>query len=86
MPETPIGEELGCCFDCRLPYTVWYADNDLWNAVMRSPVELQPEPFLCARCFLVRAESVTEIARVTWAEIPSRRDRDPANQGETAHA
>ena len=81
MPSTShrasIGKELDCCADCRLPYTVWYADNDLWNLVMRSPAEQQPEPFLCARCFLVRAEPVTEIARVTWGEAAESAPHPP---------
>lgn len=63
------------CEDCRQPYSVWYADNDLWNAVMR-PDGWTSEPFLCARCFLLRAEPWTEFARVTWPETPSRRDRE----------
>jgi hypothetical protein len=70
-----VGAELSCCADCRQPYTVWYADVDLWNAVMRPNGEQQGEPFLCARCFLVRAEPVSEFAEVTWPQYPSRRDR-----------
>jgi hypothetical protein len=65
------------CEDCDRDYTIWHADNDLWNAVMRGPgSEVRPEPFLCATCFLIRAEHVTEFARVTWPEHPSRRDRE----------
>jgi uncharacterized CHY-type Zn-finger protein len=65
------------CEDCDRDYTIWHADNDLWNAVMRGPgSEVRPEPFLCATCFLIRAEPVTEFARVTWPEHPSRRDRE----------
>jgi hypothetical protein len=63
------------CADCRQPYTVWSADNDLWNAVMRPNGEQQDEPFLCARCFLIRAQPVTEFADVVWPRHPSRRDR-----------
>lgn len=68
------------CEDCDREYTIWYADNDLWNAVMRCEGSAyandQPEPFLCSTCFLIRAEPVTEFARVTWPEHPSRRDRE----------
>lgn len=58
------------CDDCDQPYTVWYADSDLWNAVILNRVAM-----LCPRCFLIRAEPVTEIARITWADPPSARDR-----------
>lgn len=67
----------GHCEDCDRDYTIWYADNDLWNAVMRaSGPPTEREPFLCATCFLIRAESLTEFARVTWPRTPSRRDRE----------
>lgn len=46
--------ELQCC-DCLVPYAVWYADNELWNAVMRGPDGKDSSPFLCAGCFLLRA-------------------------------
>lgn len=63
------------CEDCDHDYTVWYADNDLWNAVMRCEGSAyandQPEPFLRARCFLLRAEKVTDVARITWPETRS---------------
>jgi hypothetical protein len=72
------GAENSCCADCRQPYTVWSADNDLWNAVMRPNGEQEDEPFLCARCFLIRAQPVTEFADVVWPKYPSRRDRAAA--------
>lgn len=59
------------CDDCDLYYSAWYADSDLWNAVIPDRVGM-----LCPRCFLIRAEPVTDVARVTWPDPPSRRDRD----------
>lgn len=64
----------GICDDCARPYTIWYADNDLWNAVMPDN-----RGMLCPTCFLIRAEPVTEFARITWPEVPSRRDRERAS-------
>jgi hypothetical protein len=84
-PAGEIGEELACCADCHQSYTVWYADNDLWNAVMRPNGEQSGEPFLCARCFLIRAERVTTIARVTWPSVPVQ-PANCADCGGPAHA
>lgn len=73
VPETDSRREL-MCEDCHQEYTVWYADNDLWNAVMRPDGEKAGEPFLCARCFLVRAAvaGVFTMARVSrWEAAPS---------------
>jgi hypothetical protein len=61
--------ELVCC-DCRYEYTVWYADNDLWNPVMRREDGSERVPYLCARCFLIRASDVLPIARVTVPDEP----------------
>ena len=57
------------CEDCHRDYSVWYADNDLWNAVMRPNGQQEGEPFLCPTCFLVRAAvaGACVIARVTHA-------------------
>lgn len=74
------------CEDCDRDYTVWYADNDLWNAVMRPGGEQSREPFLCATCFLIRAEPIAECARVTWPETPSRRDRERMTMTTPAHS
>lgn len=64
-----LGKECDRCADCGQPYTTWYADNPLWNAVMRPDGEQGPEPFLCASCFLIRAEPFLPggTARVTVA-------------------
>lgn len=59
------------CDDCQQPYSVWYADSDLWNAVIPGRTAM-----LCPRCFAIRAEPVVEIIRITWPETPSRRDRE----------
>lgn len=85
MAETPsgahptFGAEEECCADCRRPYTCWWADSDLWNAVIRPygrAVTIDGvEPFLCSTCFLVRAEPLTDMARVTWPDVVSKRDR-----------
>lgn len=51
-----------------MDYTVWYADDDLWNMVMRDPqTQEESAPFLCARCFMARAEPFMRILRVTRA-------------------
>jgi hypothetical protein len=63
-------QELTCC-DCREPYSVWYADDDLWNPVVRRFDGLDIAPFLCARCFLLRAQALLPCARITW---PSNRN------------
>lgn len=76
------GDECTCCADCRRPHSIWYADNDLWNLVMRPDGEHTTvdghEPFLCASCFMLRAQPLVEITRVTFSEVPSKRDRDRA--------
>lgn len=60
-------EELICCV-CLQVYTLWYADNDLWNAVMRDASGRELVPFTCARCFLLLATPILPIARITTKE------------------
>lgn len=43
------------CMICGRDYPVWYADNDLWNAVERQPDGSDEHPFLCTSCFMQRA-------------------------------
>jgi hypothetical protein len=80
------------CADCGETYSIWYADNDLWNAVMRLPDGSDRAAHVCPRCFLIRAEPITEFARITWPETPSRRDverasafNSPANDSASSH-
>jgi len=56
--------ELSCCW-CHQPYAVWFADNDLWNQVMRLPDGTDVIPFACPRCFLLHAETVVPVARIS---------------------
>jgi hypothetical protein len=57
-------EELICCV-CLRVYSIWYADNDIWNAVMRDESGRDLVPFACAKCFLLLAAPVLPIARIT---------------------
>lgn len=60
------------CDLCRVVYQPWYADNDLWNAVMDPTGDRVA--FLCPTCFigLANAHSVLTVARITQpkAEAP----------------
>jgi hypothetical protein len=61
------GLRMECVCDlCRVVYQPWYADNDLWNAVL-DPTH-DRESFLCPTCFvgLAHAHNVVKVARVTW--------------------
>lgn len=73
-----FGAEEDCCADCRRTYTCWWADSDLWNLVIRkrgAEVTIDGiEPYLCASCFMLRAQPIVEIIRVTWSHTISRRD------------
>lgn len=44
------------CDDCKGPNVVWFAPNNLWNKVVRKVDK--PDPMLCPRCFILRAEAM----------------------------
>jgi hypothetical protein len=43
------------CQDCGLSNVVWFTPSEYWNKVVRRPDK--PDPMLCPRCFILRAES-----------------------------
>lgn len=43
------------CMLCDADYPVWFAPNDLWNAVVRLPDGSDKWPFLCPTCFAKQA-------------------------------
>lgn len=43
------------CMICDRDYPVWYAPDDLWNPVMRSPDGSEALPFVCPTCFTLEA-------------------------------
>lgn len=56
--EEAGGAWLGCgdarelrCMLCGSDYPVWFALNELWNAVVRRPDGSDEHPFLCPTCF-----------------------------------
>lgn len=63
---TPVSLRMECVCDlCRTVYQPWYADNDLWNAVM-DPTR-DREAFLCPTCFvnLAAAHRVAKVPRLS---------------------
>ncbi len=61
----PAAPKEGTCDECRQPYATWFADNALWNEVMRPNGEQEGEPFLCPRCFGLRADDGKRVLRLT---------------------
>lgn len=57
----PSGEprELLCQI-CGEDYPTWFADNELWNPVMRQPDGSDRWPFVCPRCFIAQAVAFGE--------------------------
>ena len=57
------------CENCGRDYPVWYADNELWNAVMRTD-GVEVHQFVCLTCFALWAVFAGEetIFRVSRAE------------------
>lgn len=43
------------CMKCGKEHPVWYAPNDIWNAVMRQSDGSDRIPFICPTCFAVEA-------------------------------
>ena len=55
------------CMLCDKEYPVWYADNEIWNAVMRYPDGREASekiPFVCISCFIKEAERLKTDVRV----------------------
>ncbi len=55
---SPIKRECLCEL-CNQEYPVWYADNALWNAVMRYPDGKEASEktnFVCINCFVKEAD------------------------------
>lgn len=59
-PNTQSESPREClCMVCSQEYPVWYAPNDLWNVVMRTPDGREASekvPFICPLCFTKEAE------------------------------
>lgn len=53
-PEPPHPED--SCQDCGGPNVVWFAPNDLWNAVFPRGPNRGPDRLLCPVCFIRLAE------------------------------
>lgn len=58
------------CERCDKDYPIWYADNDIWNKVIRDEVAGDCFDFLCPTCFIIRAsmKGITPIWRLTYGE------------------
>ncbi len=57
------------CQDCGRVNQSWFTDNSLWNEVMGSSAyDRDPGGSLCARCFMIRAE--TTFPGLMWRVIP----------------
>lgn len=54
------------CRDCGIDNPVWFAPNEVWNAVMGDHTG-----FLCPRCFIVRAEA-SGLVPTAWVLTPER--------------
>lgn len=63
--QNTVPPEEGLCQLCSKEYQVWYADNELWNPVMRLDDGSDVYPFLCPTCFMNIAE-VSGIAPKVW--------------------
>lgn len=59
------------CDECGGANPVWFADNDLWNAVVGSPYGI-----LCPSCFATRAET-NVIGPQVWRFAPTRIEATP---------
>lgn len=77
-PESAEGEREGLCMECGKEHPVWFADNELWNEVVRRPDGSDRWPFLCPTCFTVKSveAGVDPIFRLT-AAVPE----NPDNKG-----
>lgn len=54
MAENEVHPE-AFCQECNQPNVVWFAPNNLWNAVVRPNGE--PDRVLCPNCFIRQAEA-----------------------------
>lgn len=73
---TPHPEDL--CAECGGPNVVWFAPNDLWNAVMRDGDRGNPDlvGIVCPVCFIRRAERAGH-RPPAWRVEPESRAREP---------
>jgi len=62
-PETP-SDPTNACRECGIDNPVWFAPNEVWNAVMGDHTG-----FLCPRCFIVRAEA-SGLRPTAWILTP----------------
>ena len=50
--------------DCGHPNPIWFADNELWNAVMGGKAAKDdPGGVLCPTCFMLKAGEVLRVSR-----------------------
>jgi len=76
-PETP-SDPTNACRGCGIDNPVWFAPNEVWNAVMGDHTG-----FLCPRCFILRAEAsgLRPTAWVIAPEAPASSDEpDPSGR------
>lgn len=72
------------CMVCGVEHPVWYAPNDIWNAVMRWPDGREASekiPFICPTCFVIEAER-RGIKGAAWQLTI---ERTPKLKSELAH-
>ena len=53
------------CQRCGRPNPVWFAPNDLWNAVMGDE-----RGIVCPSCFAAQAEDQGDVGSVIWRFAP----------------
>lgn len=62
------------CMICGAEHPVWFAPNDLWNAVVRQPDGSEEWPFLCPTCFarMTEEKGVGTMFKLSLAEEASQ--------------
>jgi hypothetical protein len=75
LPDEPSGKRELLCMKCGKEHPVWYAENPVWNAVVRHADGSEEWPFLCPTCFSVLAAAHGYNGR--WALLHEPRQKGP---------
>ena len=77
MTDMQNDEAMGDKADCGHPNPIWFADNELWNAVMGGKAAKDdPGGVLCPTCFMLKAGEILRVSRpAVSAKLPDHAKR-----------